>query len=539
MKNRYARKRRKPGSRQNSNRPETPPSSGQTRWFWSRYIWLIAALTPIVGLAVVLWIRSNSASTSPEPAPAKKERRVADTEKPPVPTPGAPSPHGPAHPPVHSLPKEAGPKSEPGNFLEAFNDPGSGQKDNHTEGIPSNEELERHFEDLAEVYDEFNTLKARALTPGVIKNEKEFAKVQAERDRLVKQINEKSASLEKEVALARQAREEDPMPRWLAGELLKLVGGEPEQIRPHLEYALSHGLKRPRLLASLARVQLETNEFAEAYKNAVAALAQGSKSHDIWEVFNRVAISMHQFTEVIERLDRAFPSQPPGWVVAMRDRAMELQTAWQAEQKIREAEARANDLPRVKLVIEHRRFARGDEQKATVESTGQEEVILELFEDQAPATVANFLSLVDRGFYDDTLFHVVVPATMAVGGDPNTKNNDPSDDGAGVRDYVIPDEYLSPAARKHFRGSLSMVSTGPHTAFSRFFLTLTPQPAMNGHCTVFGRVIKGMEAVDRISRGRTTRNVGTFGKIIPGDRLVRATVLRKRPHEYEVIKEKP
>jgi cyclophilin family peptidyl-prolyl cis-trans isomerase len=73
---------------------------------------------------------------------------------------------------------------------------------------------------------------------------------------------------------------------------------------------------------------------------------------------------------------------------------------------------------------------------------------------------------------------------------------------------------------------------------SQFFLCLAPNPEMNGHFTVFGRVIEGQDVVDRITRGRTTRKFGHFGKIIPSDRLVRAEVLRKWAHPYGVIKVK-
>ena len=219
---------------------------------------------------------------------------------------------------------------------------------------------------------------------------------------------------------------------------------------------------------------------------------------------------------------------------------MDLQDRWQAEQSQRLVDARAN-LPRVRLTIEHRRFPPGPgaSRLSTVESTGREEVVLELFEDQAPATVANFLYLVSQKFYDGTKFHLAAPATLVTGGDPNTKNDDPSDDGTGTPGYAIPDEFQAPGARQHFRGSLSLVNTGPHTAGCQFFITLTPQPEMNGHFTVFGRVIEGQDAVDRITRGRTTREIRQPGKIIPGDVLVKAEILRKRDHEYKVIRERP
>jgi cyclophilin family peptidyl-prolyl cis-trans isomerase len=216
-----------------------------------------------------------------------------------------------------------------------------------------------------------------------------------------------------------------------------------------------------------------------------------------------------------------------------------LQLKWQAEQKLRHAEEQANDLPRVKLLIEHRRFAKdaSGQPLTTVERTGRGEVILELFENEAPETVANFIDLVSRRFYDGTSFHLVLPATLVQGGDPNTKNNDPADDGAGGPGYFIADEFKSPKARHHFRGSVSMVNTGPGTSGSQFFFTLTPQPEMDGHFTVFGRVLQGQDVLDQLTPGRTTRELGHYGRIIPGDLLIRAEVLRKRPHEYKAQKQ--
>lgn len=92
-----------------------------------------------------------------------------------------------------------------------------------------------------------------------------------------------------------------------------------------------------------------------------------------------------------------------------------MQALWEIEEQRRTAEAKADDLPRVRLVIEHRRFARDPSGKplTVVESTGREEVLLELFENEAPRTVANFVELVSSGFYDGTKFHLAVPASSS------------------------------------------------------------------------------------------------------------------------------
>src|SRR4029079_8655388 len=137
------------------------------------------------------------------------------------------------------------------------------------------------------------------------------------------------------------------------------------------------------------------------------------------------------------------------------------------EQQTREAEAKADDLPRVKL------------------QTNKGDITIELFENEAPNTVANFISLVEKGFYDGVPFHRVLPNFMAQGGDPKGT-------GQGGPGYRIKDEFGNKGARAHFRGSLSMANTGqPNTNGSQFFLTFKPTPHLNGRHTVFGRVIEG------------------------------------------------
>lgn len=352
----------------------------------------------------------------------------------------------------------------------------------------------------------------------------------------VKRLNKELTALQADMRAARRARPDDPVVRWLTGELLLLVGGEPGMLLPYFRRAAEAGLDRPRLYASLTQAQLASNQFADAYASALKGVARGRDPYN-WTVFQRAAFARHAFTTFRERLDQAFSAPQPAWVAALRGEAVEMEEKWVAEQKLRQADAKAN-LPRVRLVIEHRRFAKGPNGKtlSRVESTGTEEVVLELFEDQAPATVANFLSLVEKKFYDGTRFHLAAGGALVTGGDPKTKDADPDNDGSGGPGYAIPDEFTSPKARYPFGGALGMVKEGKDgPAGSMFFLTLVPRPEFAGHFTIFGRVLKGREAVDHITRGRTTTRVGSYGKIIPGDLLLRAEVIRKRPHEYRVI----
>lgn len=169
----------------------------------------------------------------------------------------------------------------------------------------------------------------------------------------------------------------------------------------------------------------------------------------------------------------------------------------------RAAEAKADDLPRVKI------------------STSKGDVVVELFENEAPNTVANFISLVEKGFYDGTPFHRVIGGFMAQGGDPTGTGRS----GPG---YAIECEVGKPGARKHFLGTLSMAHAGPNTGGSQFFLTFRPTEHLDGKHTVFGRIIEGFDVLAKI-----TRTEGDMASGAPPDKILKAVVVRKRDHAYE------
>jgi cyclophilin family peptidyl-prolyl cis-trans isomerase len=177
---------------------------------------------------------------------------------------------------------------------------------------------------------------------------------------------------------------------------------------------------------------------------------------------------------------------------------------WKKEAEIRAAEAKADDLPRVKL------------------TTTKGEIVVELFENEAPGTVANFLTLVKQGYYSGSPFHRVLPMFMAQAGAK-------TDEGQGGPGYTIHDECNRPDFRRHFRGTLSMAKTAqPDSGSSQFFLTFVPTPHLNGRHTAFGRVIEGMEVLGDLQR-RSTMHETDPPK---ADKIIKAEVLRERPHEY-------
>ena len=115
---------------------------------------------------------------------------------------------------------------------------------------------------------------------------------------------------------------------------------------------------------------------------------------------------------------------------------------------------------------------------------------VELFDDHAPKTVANFKKLAEDGFYNGVIFHRVIPDFMIQGGDPTGT-------GSGGPGYTFDDEFND---RSVERGALAMANSGPNTNGSQFFIvTADACPWLDGKHTVFGRVTEGMDAVDAIS----------------------------------------
>ncbi len=122
---------------------------------------------------------------------------------------------------------------------------------------------------------------------------------------------------------------------------------------------------------------------------------------------------------------------------------------------------------------------------------------IDLFGADAPLTVANFVALARSGFYRGTAFHRVVPAFVAQDGDPRG-------DGSGGPPSAIRDELNR---RRYRRGVLGMALSGPDTGGSQYFLTLTPQPHLDGHYTVFGILREGFGVLDQITQGDSIRSV--------------------------------
>jgi len=146
--------------------------------------------------------------------------------------------------------------------------------------------------------------------------------------------------------------------------------------------------------------------------------------------------------------------------------------------------------------------------------TEKGDIRIQLFADKAPKTVNNFVFLARQGFYDNTTFHRVIPGFMAQGGDPTGT-------GSGGPGYQFADEF-HPDLKHDSEGILSMANAGPNTNGSQFFITYAPQPHLDGHHAVFGKVVSGMDVLKALTP-RDPRTNPTFS----GDRILTVVIEEK------------
>lgn len=263
-----------------------------------------------------------------------------------------------------------------------------------------------------------------------------------------------------------------------------------------------------KFLYSAAASEISTDNYSEVYRLAKLLSDQGypDKSTLAWTAISAFALANYDEAEEYLKKAEEAGAVPDGLTLSQAelDRYREL---WAKEQAIREAEAEADDLPRVRL------------------QTNRGDIVIELFENEAPNTVANFIQLVDQNFYNGLTFHRVLHGFMAQGGCPKG-------DGTGGPGYAIPCEVYEDDHRLHFTGSLSMAHAGRDTGGSQFFITFLPTAHLDGKHTVFGRVIEGLDVLADIKQ----YDPSSPSKTTQPDRIIEAEVLRKRPHEYEVNK---
>ena len=243
----------------------------------------------------------------------------------------------------------------------------------------------------------------------------------------------------------------------------------------------------PKKALSLVKTLVDAGKANEETLLTGATAAMITSELDLAEKFLKAAKDAGMSADKIGSLQKAIENERP---------------KVDAEMAVRATEEKADDLPQVKI------------------ETSKGTIIVELFENQAPNTVANFISLVESNFYDGTPFHRVIPQFMAQGGDPTGT-------GTSGPGYTIDCECELPNARKHFLGSLSMAHAGKNTGGSQFFLTFRPTEHLDGRHTVFGRVIEGFDVLPKITRTEGPQARPTQ------DKINTAEIIRKRDHEYE------
>lgn len=133
-------------------------------------------------------------------------------------------------------------------------------------------------------------------------------------------------------------------------------------------------------------------------------------------------------------------------------------------------------------------------------NTNMGTIEVELFESAAPKTVENFIGLANKGYYNGVIFHRVIDNFMIQGGDPTGTGRG----GESIWGEPFEDEIVD-TLKFDKPGLLAMANAGPNTNGSQFFITTVPTPWLNGHHTIFGKVINGMEVVNSIGKVQTSK----------------------------------
>lgn len=259
------------------------------------------------------------------------------------------------------------------------------------------------------------------------------------------------------------------------------------------------------MMLRLALTYVSNEQYHRSMKFAQQLIDAGCETEGLFAIAGMAAYGSNEFEKAKQYWSKA---EAAGTMTPDMERFASgldgIIESWKKELEIRQAEAAADDLPRVQL------------------QTSKGPIVIELFENQAPGAVGNFVSLVESGFYDGLTFHRVLPQFMAQGGCPDGT-------GAGGPGYKIYCECEREDYRHHFAGTLSMAHAGKNTGGSQFFITFLPTTHLDGRHTAFGRVIDGWDVLANLQRV----NPQAPNPNLKPDVIEKATVLRKRNHEYK------
>jgi peptidylprolyl isomerase len=164
------------------------------------------------------------------------------------------------------------------------------------------------------------------------------------------------------------------------------------------------------------------------------------------------------------------------------------------------------------LVVLFGVFQMNDNKKVKLE-TSEGDIVIELYLEM-PITSGNFEKLVSEGFYDGVIFHRIIDGFMIQGGDPTGT-------GMGGPGYQIKDEFTKSDLDKNDRGTISMANAGPNTGGSQFFINLVDNNFLDGKHPVFGKVVEGIDIVDKIAKVETNAQDKPLKDVV----IVKASVI--------------
>lgn len=258
------------------------------------------------------------------------------------------------------------------------------------------------------------------------------------------------------------------------------------------------------------RMTVGEYERANAIMQGLISLKIPDILPDLYDAAGEIAFMLNDFEQAARYLELAEQNKVLSERCAGFKKDLSYyRTSWAKESVFRQQDSEKKDLPRVTL------------------DTTKGKIVLELYEDQTPNTVANFVYLVEKGFYDGMFFEQVIPGEGAVAG----RSLENPDGGPG---WSIRDEFDATNSRNHYRGTISMMRGEPNSAGSIFFISFSPIKDLDGKYVVFGRVIEGMDVLTKLQ----IMDPANPDPMAEPDQIEKASAVTKRDHKYrpKVIK---
>lgn len=258
------------------------------------------------------------------------------------------------------------------------------------------------------------------------------------------------------------------------------------------------------------RMTVGEYERANAIMQGLISLKIPDILPDLYDAAGEIAFMLNDFEQAARYLELAEQNKVLSERCAGFKKDLSYyRTSWAKESVFRQQDSEKKDLPRVTL------------------DTTKGKIVLELYEDQTPNTVANFVYLVEKGFYDGMFFEEVIPGVGAFAG----RSLENPDGGPG---WSIRDEFDATNSRNHYRGTISMMRGEPNSAGSIFFISFSPIKDLDGKYVVFGRVVEGMDVLTKLQ----IMDPANPDPMAEPDQIEKASALTKRDHKYrpKVIK---